>query len=44
MFATQASTLKVDSIRNETYTMTVKKSVEKQGYETPLRGKTESKK
>jgi hypothetical protein len=29
MFATQASTLKVDSIRNETYTLTVKKSAEK---------------
>jgi hypothetical protein len=42
MFATQASTLKVDSIRNDTYTMAVKKSAEKyrEGYETPLRGKT----
>jgi hypothetical protein len=46
MFATQASTLKVDSVRNEVYTLTVKKSVEKptSSYETPLRLKTEQKK
>jgi len=47
MFATQASTLKVDSIRNEVFTMaTIKKSVEKpnSSYETPLRAKTEIKK
>lgn len=29
MFASQASTLKIDSVRNESYTMTVKKSAEK---------------
>lgn len=44
MFATQASTLKVDSVRNEPYTMAIKKSTEKTVYETPMRGKTESKK
>lgn len=47
MFATQASTLKVDSIRNEVFTMaTIKKSVEKPStsFETPLRAKTEIKK
>lgn len=32
MFATQASTLKIDSVRNEPYTMAVKKSTEKTVY------------
>ena len=45
IFATQASTLKVDSIRNDVFTMSNngKKSVEKPAsslYETPLRSKT----
>jgi hypothetical protein len=42
MFATQASTLKIDSKKNEVYV--VKKSIEKVGsYETPLKNKSEHK-
>lgn len=44
IFATQASTLKVDSIRNDVYTLAsnTKKSADKVQsiYETPLRSKT----